>query len=218
MLYPYVHLPEAQVEAQVRAMTAGERVAVVEAYAGERLNRRHKPDGHALEPHQLPLRRPGRLWRLSRPATSSHADRRMATRSSPDTVTTRPEARSTLRARRRRSTRRWTGLPPCTTCWSTASAAQAAVCGMPCLQGALLVPTERSRGDAHDRTPLGPTGTPIAYRAVAQDMHRLIAEEAGHPAVAAMMTFVDHSHPSPRLERLDAERRAEAAHGSAEDC
>ena len=40
-------------------------------------------------------------------------------------------------------------------------------------------------------------------------MHRLIAEEAGHRAVAEMMRFVDHS-PEPELERLDAERRAEA--------
>jgi hypothetical protein len=54
----------------------------------------------------------------------------------------------------------------------------------------------------------GPQGHP-AYREVAQEMHRIIAEEAGHHAVAEMMRFVDHS-PEPGLERLDAERRAEA--------
>jgi thymidylate synthase ThyX len=54
----------------------------------------------------------------------------------------------------------------------------------------------------------GPQGHP-AYREVAQEMHRLIAEQAGHRAVAEMMRFVDHS-PEPSLERLDAERRAEA--------
>jgi hypothetical protein len=43
---------------------------------------------------------------------------------------------------------------------------------------------------------------------VAQQMHTLIAEQAGHHAVAEMMRFVDHS-PEPSLERLDAERRAE---------
>jgi len=53
-----------------------------------------------------------------------------------------------------------------------------------------------------------PQGHP-AYRTVAQEMHRLIAEEAGHRALAAAMSFVDHS-AEPRLERLDAERRAEA--------
>ncbi len=53
-----------------------------------------------------------------------------------------------------------------------------------------------------------PQGHP-AYRVVAQEMHRLIAEQAGHHAVAEMMRFVDHS-PEPSLERLAAERRAEA--------
>ena len=53
-----------------------------------------------------------------------------------------------------------------------------------------------------------PQGHP-AYRWVAQQMHQLIAEEAGHHAVAEMMRYVDHD-PEPDLERLDAERRAEA--------
>ena len=54
----------------------------------------------------------------------------------------------------------------------------------------------------------GPQGHP-AYREVAQDMHNLIETAAGHPAVAEMMRFVDHS-PEPSLERLESERRAEA--------
>jgi thymidylate synthase ThyX len=45
------------------------------------------------------------------------------------------------------------------------------------------------------------------YRRVCQEMHRLIAEEAGHRLVADMMRFVDHG--TSDLERLDAERRAE---------
>ena len=53
----------------------------------------------------------------------------------------------------------------------------------------------------------GPQGHP-AYRLVAQEMHRQIAEVAGHHAIAEMMGFVDHT-PEPRLERIDAERRAE---------
>src|SRR2546422_9762100 len=51
-----------------------------------------------------------------------------------------------------------------------------------------------------------PQGHP-AYRVVAQEMHRLIATQAGHHAVAEMMTFVDTT-PEPSLERLEAERRA----------
>ena len=42
-----------------------------------------------------------------------------------------------------------------------------------------------------------------------KEMHRLIAERAGHRAVAEAMRYVDHA-PEPTLERLEAERRAEA--------
>jgi hypothetical protein len=54
----------------------------------------------------------------------------------------------------------------------------------------------------------GQQGHP-AYRSVAQEMHRLIAEEAGHKVVAEMMRFVDHT-PEASLERLESERRAES--------
>jgi len=52
-----------------------------------------------------------------------------------------------------------------------------------------------------------PQGHP-AYRRVAQEMHRLIAEVAGHHALAEAMAFVDHGDVD--LERLEAERRTEA--------
>src|SRR5947208_10828459 len=48
MLYPYVDLPEDQIQARVRRLSTDERLAVVRAYVGERTNRRHKP-GRALE-------------------------------------------------------------------------------------------------------------------------------------------------------------------------
>ena len=38
-------------------------------------------------------------------------------------------------------------------------------------------------------------------------MHRLIADEAGHRAIAASMSFVDHSETD--LGRLEAEQRSE---------
>jgi len=53
----------------------------------------------------------------------------------------------------------------------------------------------------------GSSGHP-SYRQVAQQMHQLIAEEAGHRLVAALMSFVDHG--STGLERLEGERRSEA--------
>ena len=52
----------------------------------------------------------------------------------------------------------------------------------------------------------GAQGHP-AYRRVAQQMHRAVAEVAGHRALAEAMTFVDHG--ATDLERLESERRAE---------
>ena len=43
-----------------------------------------------------------------------------------------------------------------------------------------------------------------------QEMHRLIAEKAGHHAVAEMMRFVDHSS-EPELERLAGRAPGRAA-------
>ena len=51
-----------------------------------------------------------------------------------------------------------------------------------------------------------PQGHP-AYRRVCQLMHRAIAEVAGHRAIAAAMSFADHSEVE--LERLQAERNME---------
>jgi thymidylate synthase ThyX len=52
----------------------------------------------------------------------------------------------------------------------------------------------------------GPQGHP-SYRRVAQQMHRAVHDVAGHRAIAAAMSHVDHG--SSDLERLEAERRAE---------
>jgi thymidylate synthase ThyX len=51
-----------------------------------------------------------------------------------------------------------------------------------------------------------PQGHP-AYRRVCQRMHTLIADRAGHRAIAAAMHFADHS--AVELERLNEERRLE---------
>jgi thymidylate synthase ThyX len=49
-----------------------------------------------------------------------------------------------------------------------------------------------------------------SYRAVAHEMHRLIAE--AHPAVGAAMRHVDRE-TEPRLERILSEMRTEARAG-----
>jgi thymidylate synthase ThyX len=54
-----------------------------------------------------------------------------------------------------------------------------------------------------------PQGHP-EYRQVCQQMYRLIAEQAGHRTIAAMMSHVDEEdYDSAGLERLQGERRAE---------
>jgi hypothetical protein len=54
-----------------------------------------------------------------------------------------------------------------------------------------------------------PQGHP-EYRRVCQQMHRLIADRAGHRALAAMMSHVDPTdYDRSGLERLAGERRAE---------
>jgi hypothetical protein len=58
----------------------------------------------------------------------------------------------------------------------------------------------------------GQQGHP-SYRFVAQEMHRLIAQQAGHTLLAGAMTHVDYT--DHELERLDAERRAEARRSGA---
>ena len=56
----------------------------------------------------------------------------------------------------------------------------------------------------------GAQGHP-SYRRLALEMHRQIAETAGHRAVAEAMTHMTTA--APELERLEAERRAESRRG-----
>jgi len=58
-----------------------------------------------------------------------------------------------------------------------------------------------------------PQGHP-SYRRIAQEMHRLIADEAGHAAIADAMRFADHS--GGEAGRSAAEQRAEEKRGARE--
>ena len=205
MLYPFVHLPEHRIEEKVRAMSVDQRISVVRAYVGERSNRRHKP-GRAFE-------RP--FYRF-------------------DVVSDYGAFRDLQR--HRMMTIEWQSLTPYHG-YSRPSAIDAAGLteefdeAMVRSSGLYDLLAEEYPDQAPYAVSLayrlryvmqmnareamhlielrtGPQGHP-AYRRVGQDMHRLIAEEAGHHAVAEAMRFTDHS-PEPELERLQAERRAEA--------
>jgi thymidylate synthase ThyX len=205
MLYPYTHLPETQLEARVRAMSAEERLQVVQAYVGERSNRRHKP-GRGLERTRYRfdvLADYGAFRDLQR--------HRMLTIEwqalSPRHGYTRPPAVDLAGYTDRfdEAMARSASLHDALLDRFPSQAPYAV-----CLAYKVRFVLDLNAREAMHLIELRstPQGHP-AYRIVAQEMHRLIAEEAGHHAVAEMMRFVDHS-PEPALERLDAERRAES--------
>jgi thymidylate synthase ThyX len=205
MLYQYAHAPETAIEARVRAMSVDERLAVVRAYAGERANRRHKP-GRALERVQYRfdvLADYGAFRDLQR--------HRMLTIEwqalSPRHGYTRPDAvdlagqTDAFDAAMQRSSNLYEALAqrfPSQAPYAVSLAYKVRFMLQLNAREAMHLIELRSTPQGHP-----------AYRVVAQEMHRLIAEQAGHHAVAEMMRFVDHS-PEPSLERLAAERRAEA--------
>jgi thymidylate synthase ThyX len=204
MLYPFTHVPEPQIETTVRAMSTDERLAIVRAYAGDRANRRHKP-GRALE------RAGYRFDVLADYGAFRDLQRhRMLTIEwqplSPRHGYTRPEAvelagqAAGFDAAMERSADLHDALVE-----RFPAQASYAVCLAYKVRFVLDLNAREAMHLIELRST--PQGHP-AYRLVAQEMHRLIAEEAGHHAVAELMRFVDHS-PEPSLERLAAERRAE---------
>ena len=206
MLYPYVDLPEAQLEDRARAMTVDERLAVIRAYVGERRNRRHRP-GRGFE------RTYYRFDVLADYGAFRDLQRhRMLTidwqELSPRHGYTRPEAveQAGLADEFDQAMERSADLYDALGAGGFPHAAPYAVA----LAYRIRFVMQMNAREAVHLIELRstPQGHP-AYRTVAQEMHRLIAEEAGHRALAAAMSFVDHS-AEPRLERLDAERRAEA--------
>lgn len=205
MLYSASNLPERELEAQVREMSVEDRLRVIRAYTGDRRNRRHRP-GRAIE-------RP--FYRFD--VLSDYGAFRDL-------------------QRHRLLTIEWQQLspnhgyvrPPLVDEAGVADEFDDAMARSASLYGALepafgqqasyavsLAYNVRYNFNLNARAAMHmlelrstPQGHP-AYRKVVQDMHRHIADTAGHRAIAEMMTFVDHSTESD-LERLEAERRAEA--------
>jgi thymidylate synthase ThyX len=203
MLYPHVGLPEDQLRRTVAVMPTADRLRVVDAYTGERRNRRHKP-GRALE----------RLWYRFDVLGDYGAFRdlqrhRMLTIEWQDLTTahgyeTPPELDELgLEGRWHEALERSAELHARLLA-DHPLAAQYAVCFAYRIRYVMQLNARAALHLIELRS--SPQGHP-AYRRVAQRMHALIGEVAGHRAVAEAMTFVDHSEPE--LERLDAERRAE---------
>jgi thymidylate synthase ThyX len=204
MLYAHLTLPEEQIERRVRAMSIEDRLAVVRAYTGDRTNRRHKP-GRALERLGYrfdvlvdygafrDLQRHRMLTIEWQALTPHHGFTR------PDAIDAAGE-QAGFDGAMERSGALYESLAerfPAQAAYAVALAYK--------VRFVMQLNAREAMHMLELRTT--PQGHP-AYRQVGQEMHRLIAAEAGHHAVAELMSFVDHS-AEPDLERLDAERRAE---------
>ena len=204
MLYAYSDLPESQLEAKVRSMSVEDRIAVIRAYEGDRKNRRHKP-GRALERPTYRfdvLADYGAFRDLQRHRMLTLEWQKLTTRHGyvrPEAVDAAGQTEAFDAALERSADLHDDLLDdfPEQASYAVALAYKVRFYMHLNARSAMHMLELRS----------GPQGHP-AYRRVAQDMHRLIAEEAGHAAIAEGMRFVDHS-TEPALERLDSERAAE---------
>jgi thymidylate synthase ThyX len=219
MLYPFVDVPDDQVRARVRRLSAAERREVVDAYVGDRANRRHKP-GRALETVSY------RFDVLSDYGAFRDLQRhRMLTlqwqRLGPGHGYVLPAdvVDAGVGDRFEEAMDRSAALHD-----ALAGAYPAAAPYAVALAFRIRYSIEMNAREALHMLELrtAPAGHPD-YRHVCQEMHRLIADQAGHPTVAGLMRFVDHSgaggsgagggsggDSAPGLGRLDGERRSEA--------
>mgnify|MGYP001587285949 FL=1 len=203
-LYASSTLPDDQLLAMARRMTIEERAAVLKAYVGERANRRHKP-GRAFERTSYrfdilgdygafrDLQRHRLLTLEWQPLSSRHGY-------------VMPEAIEEAGAldQWRRVMDDSAELYEALTADGLGLIAPYAVAMAYRVRFFMQMNAREAMHVIELRTT--PQGHP-AYRRICQAMHRLIAERAGHRAIAEAMTHADHS--VVELERLEAERAAE---------
>ncbi len=202
--YPHTHLTEAQLLDRVRKLPADDRVALMHAYVGNRTNRRHKP-GRAFERTAYrfdvlgdygafrDLQRHRMMTIEWQPLTPYHGfdvpepvrDAGLAQRYE-ETMEHARDLYDVLRE----------AFPH--------QASYAVALGYK-LRYVMQMNAREAMHLCELRS--SPQGHP-SYRRIAQAMHHAIGEQAGHRAIAAAMRYVDHG--TYDLERLDAERAAEA--------
>jgi len=209
-LYPYSDLPDDQLLAIARSMTGAERAEVLAAYVGDRTNRRHKP-GRGMErvAYRFDILCDYGIFRdLQR--------HRMLTldwqRLSPAHGFVTPESIEDIEA---------------TALWREAMERTAGLYGDVASDlgpdvGQYVVPFAyrirfyfqmNAREAFHLLELRSAQGGHPDYRRVAQQMHQLIAKQAGHTAIAEAMQYVDHA--DYELARLESERRAAAKRAAA---
>ena len=203
-LYAVTDLPDDQLLALARRMPPDRRAAVLGAYVGERGNRRHRP-GRAFERTAYRfdvLTDYGAFRDLQRHRLLSLEWQPLSTRhgyTEPDALREAGVLDGWTRVMDESAdlyeTLRSAGLD---------DAAPYAVAMAYRVRFYMDMNAREAMHVLELRT--APQGHP-AYRRVCQHMHRLIAERAGHTAIAQAMRFVDHSEVE--LERLKAERELE---------
>jgi thymidylate synthase ThyX len=203
-LYAATTLPDDALVTRARRMSDAERAAVLRAYVGDRANRRHKP-GRAFERTSYrfdiltdygafrDLQRHRLLTIDWQPLTAQHGY------VEPEAVIEAGAGHDWQVAMNRSAE-----LAETLTVAGLADIAPYAVAMAYRVRFAMEMNAREAMHVIELRT--APQGHP-AYRRVCQQMHTLIAEGAGHRAIAAAMCFADHS--AVELERLGEERRIE---------
>jgi thymidylate synthase ThyX len=203
-LYAHTDLPDDQLQAIARRMSPGDRLAVLRGYVGARGNRRHRP-GRAFE------RTSYRFDVLTDYGAFRDLQRHRL-------LTLEWQALSTRHGYSEPGAIRDAGVAGT---WTRVMAASAEL--YEAMRDAGLDQTapyavamayrvrfymEMNAREAMHLIELrtAPQGHP-AYRRVCQQMHRLIADRAGHRAIADAVQFADHSEVE--LERLTSERDLE---------
>jgi thymidylate synthase ThyX len=207
-LYAVTDLPDDQLLTAARRMTPDERAGILRAYIGQRGNRRHRP-GRAFERTAYRfdvLTDYGAFRDLQRHRLLTLEWQPLSTRHG----YTEPDA---LREAGVLDT--WTRVMDASA--DLYEALRSANLDAAAPYAVAMAYRVRFYMDMNAREAMhvielrtAPQGHP-AYRRVCQQMHRLIADRAGHTAVAAAMTFADHSEVE--LERLKSERELERKRG-----
>jgi thymidylate synthase ThyX len=203
-LYSVTSLPDDQLLDLARRMSATDRAALLQAYVGDRANRRHKP-GRAFERTSYrfdvladygafrDLQRHRLLTLDWQPLSTAHGFVEPA-------AIEEAGALSEWREVMERSAALHEAL-------MSGGLTEAAPYSVVMAYRVRFYMDMNAREAMHVielRT--APQGHP-SYRRICQQMHRAIAEHAGHRAIAAAMQFADHSEVE--LERLQAERAME---------
>ncbi|MGH9070698.1 MAG: FAD-dependent thymidylate synthase [Acidimicrobiales bacterium] len=203
ILYSHTRLPEDQLSRLVARLSAVERGSVVDAYVGERGNRRHRP-GRAFERSTYTfdvVSDYGAFRDLQRHRMLTIDWQALGTDLSwvmPDDVAEAGLA-DPFSESMERSAQLYEALAgsfPAQAGYAVALAYRVRYSMLMNAREVMHVTELRSAPQGHS-----------TYRRIAQEMHRLVAEEAGHRAIAGAMSFVDHGDAG--LGRLDGEDRAE---------